>query len=424
MGAHFERGMVLIEQGRYDLAEAELRLALAEDPDHAEAHALLSYCLAERGRLDEATDEARAAIGLDPELAHAHFTLAHTLRERNRHDEAASAILEAIRLEPENATYHGCLAGIRLAQGRWQEALHAADQGLACDPESTFCANLRAMALTKLGRRAEAGRTIRGALERDPEDDLSHATQGWALLHEGRPDPAIEHFKEALRLDPESELARSGLVEALKARYAIYGLMLKYFLWMGRLSSGARWGVLIGLFVGVRVLRQIGRLHPSILPFVMPIVIAYAAFAVMTWLADPLFNLVLRLNRVGRLALSRDQVVASNWVGLLLLCVAGGLGAWAATGISLWGVGALFAGVLIAPVAGIWQCERGWPRTVMALYTLALVGAAAGVAALSLSRPQGAPAPSFLTSLTILALLGAMFSPWVVNALASVQPKK
>src|SRR5262249_17996730 len=191
--------------------------------------------------------------------------------------------------------------------------------GLALDPEHVGCTNLRAMALVKLGRNAEAGAALADTLANDPENAFSHANQGWALLHQGQPRQALEHFREALRLEPGLEFARAGILEAIKARNPVYGLMLRYFLWMGRLRRGAHWAVILGLyFVFNCVLGNMADANPAWRPWVMPLQVAYIAFVVLTWIAEPLFNLLLRLDRFGRHALTREEIVATNWVGGLL----------------------------------------------------------------------------------------------------------
>src|SRR5579862_5261145 len=76
------RAQLLLEQSRYDLAERELRDALAADPDHALAHALLAVCHLEQDQLDDATREAKAALGLEPDLAYASYVLGLVLHRR------------------------------------------------------------------------------------------------------------------------------------------------------------------------------------------------------------------------------------------------------------------------------------------------------------------------------------------------------
>src|SRR4051812_22930037 len=92
---------------------------------------------------------------------------------------------------------------------------------------------------------------------------------------------------------------------------------------MGRLSAKAQWAVLLGLLFLPGMLRSLARGNPGLEALVVPINFALLGFALLTWVADPLFNLLLRLNRFGRLALSRPQVVASNWLGGWLVLTAG-----------------------------------------------------------------------------------------------------
>jgi hypothetical protein len=98
----------------------------------------------------------------------------------------------------------------------------------------------------------------------------------------------------------------------------------------------------------------------------------------MTWLAMPLFNLLLRLNRFGRYALSREQTVASNWVGGILLSGVICLGIWLCTDNTLSIIGATFFGGVLLPVCGVFAVPSGWPRVVMAWYAgaVALLGLA------------------------------------------------
>lgn len=387
MNTHNQRAILLFEQSRYELAEQELRRSLGEDADDFFAHALLALCLAERERFDEATHEARHAIHLAPDNAFAYYVLARVMIYRNQDAQALAAVEEAIRLDPHDERYYGCLAQIHYRQRRWQPMLEAAREGLAIDPDDDTCANLQAMALTKLGRPADADATIQRALERNPDDAYTHANRGWTLLEQGDHAAALDHFREALRLDPTIDWARQGIVEALKARYFIYRLMLKFFFWMSRLPSGAQWGIIIGGLVGQRVLSNLANNNPSLQPFVWPILGVYIAFVLMTWLASPLFNLLLRLNRYGRLALSREQVITSNWVGSLLLCAAACgilalacfLNGWPQYAVSA-GLLALVSVLVLLPLSSIHACDIGWPRTTMILITavLAAIGIGSG----------------------------------------------
>jgi hypothetical protein len=326
-------------------------------------------------------------------LPFAHYALASILQDRERFEEARLAILEAIRLDPKHTNYLAQLASICCDEGRWHEALEAAEQGLRVDPENITCINLRALALNKLGRAAEARAAIETALARDPLNAVTHANQGWAYLQKGDSARALEHFREALRLDAEFAMARHGIVECLKTRYLVYRLLLRFILWMAGLSKPWQWLMILGSAVAYLVLLYAVEEGSPYKRFIWPVLIGYVMFGILAWIADPLFNLLLRLDHFGRLALTPAQVTASNCVGL---CLAGTLLGLATASIPGWPhpwLTAAMFGLLVIPVTAIFNCPPGWRRQTMAAYTLAIV--LAGVLGLLFlaGRPTGERQP-------------------------------
>jgi tetratricopeptide (TPR) repeat protein len=420
MNAHYDRALLLYQQSRYDLAGEELRQELAEEPNNASAHALLALCLCNRKDFPAATREAEEAIRLAPDVAFTHYALAYALYHRDLLQQAEAAIQQALELAPWDADYHALLASIRFDQRRWPDALAAAEQGLSFDAEHTGCVNVRAMALVKLGRRAEAGATIGEALRRDPDDALTHANQGWTLLEQNQPHKAMEHFREALRLEPNLEWARQGIVEALKARHWVYRQMLRYFLWMGRISSRAQWGVILGLLFAQQFLAK--AVPPALAPLGEIVFWCLIVFVVLTWTADPLFNLLLRLNRFGRLALSREQIRASNWVGGCLLLTLVALVWWAVSGDVRFSLIALVSGCLVLPVAAAFKSRAGRPRLLMGLYTILLAvlgGSGVGIFFVAEHLPKETWQDAFAAAKLLLGMffLGTVASTWLFNLL-------
>lgn len=422
-----QRGVLLYQQSRYELAETELRQALGAEPGDAYAHALLALTLIERKKLDEAKDEAQQAIHLAPDYDFAHYALAKVAYERDEYKESQAAIEEAIRLDPEDPDYRFLLGAIHFDQRRFPDALKCAEDGLAVDAEHASCTNLRAMALVKLGRAREAGDTIDAALARDPENSASHANRGWTLLEQGKADEALGHFREALRLNPENEWARSGIVEALKARNPIYAVMLRYFLWMSRLSRGAQWGVIFGGYLVNKMLTQAAASDPKLAPWLLPFRVLYVAFVVLSWTAEPVFNLVLRLNRFGRLALSREQIVESNWIGSVMLLALLSLGA-----CFVWGfdtpflLSAMVFGFLIIPLAGTLKTSSGRSRVAMWTYTgaLAALGLGGVLSAFASGAREGNGDGSLFGASFGLFLLGVIAAPWVANYMIMRRPSR
>ncbi|MHC4993496.1 MAG: tetratricopeptide repeat protein, partial [Planctomycetota bacterium] len=275
------------------------------------------------------------------------------------------------------------------------------------------CANFRAIALVQLGRRDEAGGAIGSALSHEPDNPTTHANMGWTLLHQNKTKQALEHFREALRLDPNHEWAKQGIVEALKARNPIYRLMLIYFLWMSRLEPRVQWGVLIGGFILIRALNSASRNNPYIEPFTQPIIYLYIAFVLMAWTARPLFNLLLRLNRFGRYALSDDQVTATNWLGATIAVALVSGTYWLFTDAPAAGALATFGAAMAIPISGAFAAGEGKrSRKILLGYCLALIAVALWSVALFATQPPGSDAPHGVAGLFIL---GWIIYTWFAN---------
>jgi tetratricopeptide (TPR) repeat protein len=427
MAPNVQRGLHLYGQNRYSDAEREFRQAAGNDPNDAYVRAMLGLTLSHQERFDDAEREIREALKLDPGLPFVHYARAFVLDDRRRYSEAEEAIEEAISMEPEDADFYALLAQIRLNQRNWPGALEAAEIGLQINAEHVACTNLRAMALVNLGRKEEAGLTIDAALAKDPENSVTHANQGWTLLHAGDHKRALEHFRESLRLDPENEWARQGIIEALKAQNFLYAWMLKYFLWMSRLSENMQWVVIIGAFFGMRILRGVEKANPQFAPYIFPIQVLYLIFVFLTWTANPLFNLLLRLNKFGRMVLNREEIVASNWVGsfvgIALVCLVMGL-----IGFKGFLQGALVFGFSVLPLSAVFNCQPGWPRRAMTAYTAVVAGA--GITSFILflifgeSRDSKDAIDGIRFLLLGLFLIGVLLAGWVANLLIMRRPSR
>ena len=419
MNRSLTRALQLLNLSRYADAERLLRESLLAEPHDGGAHALLARALLEQDKLAEGTQEAETAVGLAPDAPFAHFVVAQAWQRRNYRDKAEAAIDEAIRLDPHDADYHAFRSALKFEASRWEDALKSAEQALAIDPEHIAANNFRAMALVKLGRRGEAGLTIDAALARDPDDAFSHANKGWALLEGREPKKALDHFREALRLDPTMEYARVGIIEALKARNPIYGLFLRYMLAMAKLPPKWQVGVIIGLWFVNRLLRGMAKANPALAPFVTPILIVYLLFALLTWLAQPLFNLLLRLHPLGKHALSPEEKLETNLIGgcigaALLLGGLSFIDDW--TGLMAPAL-AIFA--LAMPLHLVFTAAPGWPRMTLIGVTLTMISAVFGAALLTFLGDEDSAAA--MATAYIYMWLAAI---WGGQLIAGAKPRK
>ncbi len=427
MNPHLQRGLLLYEQSRYEQAESEFKQALLADPQDAYTRAMLALSLSRRERYAEAESAMAEALKLDPGFPFVHYARAIILDERNDYTHALEAISRAIELDPEDADFRALQAQVFMNLRNWSQALAAAEMGLELNPEHVTCANLRAMALVKLGRREEAGQSIDAALAKNPENSTTHANQGWTLLHAGQHEKALEHFRESLRLDPGNEWARQGTIEALKAHYFIYSLFLKYFLWMSRQSQQMQWGVIIIGVFGIRALGGFTKKYPGMAPYIGLIQIIYFLFVFLTWTAEPLFNLLLRLNKFGRMVLSRHETVASNWVGAFVgLAPLFLIGGFAVNSLLFYG--AFVFGFTVLPLAAIFKCAAGWPRKAMIAYTAIVLAAGLGAAFIPIAAGFGLVSRKEMITLIGLLIgtfgVGIVLSGWIANFLMMQKVRK
>lgn len=413
---HLERGRLLLSQGRHDLAEGELRQAIASDPTEPLCFALLSLCLLQREDWMNATAAAARAVEMDPNEAMYHSILGDVYTHRRMYKEARAAIEHSLRLDPTDPGAWGTLASIESSQSRHKEALAAAEKGLEIEPLNERCTNLRAIALTNLGKRSQAAEAIEGTLSRNPQNATSHANMGWTLLHQGQPRKALDHFREALRLEPGLEWARRGIMEAMKARNPIYRAFLAYFLFMSRLSGRGQWGIIIGGYIGIQLLRKAGGSNAALAPWVGPIIAAYIVFAIGTVVAVPLFNLFLLINRFGRHVLDRGQKIAAACFGMSILPGLTFLVLWATLGGDRFEASALVLGVWCLPVALAGLARPGRNRAVMTVVA-GVLGAVCATSVLEFF--DLVPGSAFM-----VALFGCVGSTFLSNVLATTAAPK
>lgn len=412
------RAIHLIDCSRYDLAEKELRTALAKDPEDFFANAYMGLCLCHLNKHLEAQQSARRAIGLLPDHPFGHHVLGLIMLKTKHLKEAKEALLEAIRLDPEEALYHGLLGYVNLSAQQYAQALGSADKGLSLDPTDMTCKNCRATALTHLGRMDEAHETIKDALKEDPEDASSFANLGWTCLHQGQYRESLAYFKESLRLEPDYEWARSGMIQALKANYLVYRWLLMFYLWMSRLSPKVRVGVIVGIYVFVRVMRTVSKENPELGFFLAPVFWLYLGFVYLTWTGTHFFNTVLRFNRFGRCALNAHERKASNgYAGLLLAAAAAGTAGFVLAYAPLFLLGGFFLVMTIPFCHLLDSSDEKVNRTALLFCMVLTVLGLGGIGLLALGAEEAAS-----TCGGLFAFVAIVFS-WS-GALGGAQAKK
>lgn len=315
MKEHFERGAKLYDLKKWEPALQEFLAHLAQHPDDSQAYSLAAYCELKLKRYGDATKTAAEAIAADPTDAHAHYMMSIVMRERNALPQSFEALNEALSLEPREPQYLTALAHLHLQTANWSEALDASDDALSVAPEHLGAINSRATALIRLRRVDEAEQSLQDALLKAPEDEETRANMGWLELERGRWNDALKHFESALAIDPESEWARDGLMHAMRAKFPVYGLVLRWFLFLNKYSAAIQRQIMFAMFVGGRVIDYLLDKYPGLIVIVTPILALWRVFSYLTWTIRAATTLCLRCSSYGRMLVNKEELVESNIIG-------------------------------------------------------------------------------------------------------------
>lgn len=297
-----QRGLVLLEQGRYPEAEKYFRETLATDPHDPLALYHLAVCQLNQKQVSDALATINRALAVLPEAADFHTLRTFIFLDSHRGKEALASSDEALRLEPDSDFAWTARAAVFLARNEWCTAEAAARKALELNPENNTAANQLAHALRLQNRLHESAGQTAYMLSQDPESADNHSAAGWTALQSGDHREAERHFLEALRLNPRNEGAKEGLKEAFRARSPIYRAYLNYCFFMQRFTSGKQWLVIIGLLFAVRFARSV---LPG--PLALCVVVAYFLFVLWVHVARAVGNLQLCFDKFARHALDTAE---------------------------------------------------------------------------------------------------------------------
>jgi tetratricopeptide (TPR) repeat protein len=281
-----------------------LRRALALDPDHARAHAMLALALLGAKRLAGAEIEYRLALALEGNEPLCHYAAAAVLRAQRRLHEAWEHCEIALQTDATDVDVYVLGAGIRDLQGDTGGARALLVQALEREPA-------HAGALTRFARLEldahhyeEAARYIDEALRVRPDDIDAHVVAGFIDLARGDDAGAEGHARFALAQDA-TERAALQLWAAIKARRSwTLGLWWRVNAWISLRSERGQLALLMGSFVVVQVAIILAaaadlELVEKVLSW------GWLAFCAYTWIAPGLFKRMLERD-LGSVVLDPD----------------------------------------------------------------------------------------------------------------------
>lgn len=378
MSQRLQRATMLIQMRRYEEANRELTLSMAEDPENPSNHMLMGLCHSELKENDMAIEHGELAVRMAPEWSRAHSMLSWIYMKAHKYKDARLGAEQALRLDPADTMASNVIAMVCADHKDWEGALRAAEMTLSHDPDDTEALNIRALALRSQGKASASVEELKRSLQIDAEDATSHANLGWTYLQKGELSKAETHFREALRINPELEWARQGALETLKAKVPIYRWILGYFIWMATKTAGMQWVIIIGLYFGYKVIYVTLASNPATLGFAYAFMALYLLFCATTWFAGPISDAFLVLHPFGRLVLTPWERFGGLAVGaaIVLTLVALASEFFLQNNVGL--VLAMCVGFSAIPMAMMFQSREGTPRNILAAVTVAAFVMAVG----------------------------------------------
>jgi Flp pilus assembly protein TadD len=181
-----------------------LEQAVVDNPDYADAHALLGQALDQLDRPQQALDHLEAALALTPDSALCRSLLGlHYLQVGD--PAAARPHLEAAYdLDPDNPVFSLHLASMYAGLGQYTVAEVWLREATRLAPEDALVWEAVARFYLERGLvEGQAGLEAAQALaELEPQDGLVLDLLGWAHFLKGNSTEAEEHLLEAIELDP------------------------------------------------------------------------------------------------------------------------------------------------------------------------------------------------------------------------------
>jgi Tfp pilus assembly protein PilF len=248
--ALMRRASLNIDTQNFDAAIVDLRAALDNDPDSAEARVLMASAFERQGNYNFAQAELAKALDVsnkDPKIAN---IFAKFLVRNEKLARAEEVLVESLGAYPNDTENLKMLAGVRLSMEDWQGAEEIAALLERAEQNEEYAQNVRAVAMTGLKDYQGIIDRLTEQNEEAPLESRPLATLVAAYLRSDRSDEAEQLLTGMLENDPdnyavyillaqvygkrgEDEEAEKVLIEATNRdplRSEAYELLYRYYL--------------------------------------------------------------------------------------------------------------------------------------------------------------------------------------------------
>jgi len=197
-------------------ATIQLKNALQQNPDNAEARYLLGVSLVERRHFILAERELRRAVELNYPTERVYVPLARALLESGRADAVVAEFADKTVPDLETqAELQTSVGRAQLALGKPEEARAAFARALAAKSDYDQAKLGEAQLLAIGGNLSDATRIVDEILVKSPVDPNALLLKGEFLLAQGKRDDALAAFEQSAAASSHDGVARYALVSLL-----------------------------------------------------------------------------------------------------------------------------------------------------------------------------------------------------------------
>ncbi|HUV14017.1 MAG TPA: tetratricopeptide repeat protein, partial [Acidobacteriota bacterium] len=214
-----DKGNQYLGQSRGDLAIEAFKMAIQHQPQAAEAHMMLGYTyrvVASTEMIAEAKAELRQAVALDPNLAWARFYLARIYVDLGRLGKAKVELTEALRIDEKNPFFLAFLGDVNRQFGDPNLSIQLNVKAVEISPSLSLAHYYLGLAYNDLDQRDQALREFETAVECPQVLPEMHVALGSSYTAAERYSEAIRQFERALELDPNRAESHLNLAKAYR----------------------------------------------------------------------------------------------------------------------------------------------------------------------------------------------------------------
>lgn len=205
--AHYNKGVMLVEQGQPQNAQASFERVLELHPEHGPSHYALGKLAAARNDVAAALKHYRQSTLQDPTFVNAYYMLGEILLKERQWADAAIAYQQALKLDEPFSWSHHNLGYALLKQGQYAEATAVLSRAIALNADSPWTYHHLGDAWVHLAHWENAVAAFLAAAQLQEDLEGLYPRLGYALRRRSAAglEETIRHYQQAMPLSPDNQ---------------------------------------------------------------------------------------------------------------------------------------------------------------------------------------------------------------------------